>query len=248
MTRMHASRSIDESEASRRRRAVHKSLAPFLQGKELMSALWLWEEGANTGSVLALKDYVARICNRPKLQELRAAVHLALVRSMTLPLANLGPDPWPLMQAARRNQTPTSMQAPLGDTSGTEVFEYVLDQLFYDLRDRQQAGINRIRVWLHERLGSHLDGLGMDASMAAGVVRWLNGSSPHVSVLLPIEVMRRLVHAVYLLACEYYGPVVTDAALARAIRAAETLPAARRFSPQELLDISLRAEVAGKLV
>lgn len=235
MTRMHASRPIDESEASRRRRAVHKALLPFLQGEELMAALWIWEQGASTGSAFALKDYVARICNRPRLQELRVAVHLALVRSMTLPLANLGPDPWPLMRAARRDQTSAQMPAAAVDTSGTEVFEHVLDQLFFDLRDRQQVGINRIRVWLHERLGARLDGLGMDASMAAGVVRWLNGSSPHVSVFLPTAVMRRLLHAVYVLACEYYGPVVTDAALARAIRSAGALPAAKRFPPQELL-------------
>jgi hypothetical protein len=235
MTSMRAARPIDESEASRRRRAVHKALLPFLQGEELMSALWLWEQSASTGSAFALKDYVARVCVRPALQELRVAFHLALVRSMTLPLANLGPDPWPLMQAARRAQASAQPSAVVGDTSGTEVFEHVLDHLFYDLRDRHHVGINRIRVWLHERLGAHLDGLGMDASMAAGVVRWLNGSSPHVLVFLPTEVMRRLLHSVYVLACEYYGPVVTDAALGQAIRSAAALPAAERFPPEKLL-------------
>lgn len=227
----------DETEASRRRRAVHKALAPFLQGEELANALWLWEESAAKGPAFALHDFVARVCARPGLQDLRAAMHLALVRSMTLPLANLGPDPWPMMQAARRGRPVSAVPAaaPSGDLAGSVIFEHLLDHLFQGLRDRQAEGVGRIRVWLHERLGSRLNALGLDAASASRIVRWLNGSAPAIGAPLPEDAMRRLLHAVYVVACEYYGPVVTDGLLADAVRSAEALPEAKRFAPRSLL-------------
>lgn len=229
----HTSRHPDETEASRQRRAVHKALAPFLQGAELMQALWLWQARAGSGSAFALQEYVARISERPRLKPLRNAMYLALVRGMALPLEQLGPDPWRLMQAAQRG--PVTPAASTDDTAGTEVFETLLDRLFESLQKHNPDGAGKIRVWLHERLGSRLDALQLNAATAAHIVRWLNGSAPHIGLSLPQEVMRRLLHAIYILACEYYGPVVTDAALAGAVRAAESLPAAHQHPPRALL-------------
>lgn len=229
-------RRATEPEASRRRRAVHQALAPFLQGEELAEALWLWEEGAGNGPAFALHDYVARLCARPGLSELRAAVHLSLVRSMTLPLTQLGPDPWPLMQATRRGlPVQSAPPAPAGEPEGSVVFEHVLDRLFQALGERQPDGVGRIRAWLQRRLGSRLDVVGLDAAAAARIVLWLNGSASSIGVPLPARALRSLLHAVYVLACEYYGPVLTDGLLADAVRSAETLPEARRFPPRRLL-------------
>jgi hypothetical protein len=176
-----------------------------------------------------------RVCERPALKPLRSAMHLSLVRSMALPLERLGPDPWPLMQAVKRGRPAAPPPAPSGDSAGAEVFECILDHLFKSLHQRQPGGVARIRVWLHERLGARLDALGVDAVMATQMVRWLNGSLPHIGVPIPAGALRRLLNGIYVLACEYYGPVATDAALADAVRAAEQLPSARRFSPRSLL-------------
>lgn len=228
-----APRHMDETEASRQRRAVHKALLAYLQGDELMQALWLWHQRTGSGPRFALQEFVTRISERPRLKPLRNAMYLALVRSMALPLEQLGPDPWRLMQAARRG--PVMPPPSTEDTTGTEVFETLVDRLFEALQKHNPDGIGRIRIWLHERLGARLDALEINATMAAHIVRWLNGSSPHIGLVLPREVMRRLLHAFYILACEYYGPVITDAALAGAVRIAESLPAALRHPPRELL-------------
>lgn len=229
---------LDENEASRQRRAVHKALLAFLQGEELMQALWLWQE--RTGrSAFALQEYVKRISERPKLKPLRNAMYLSLVRCMALPLEQLGPDPWRLMQAAKRAPipplTPTAPSSPSEDTAGTEVFETLLDHLLDSLQKNNPEGAGRIRLWLHERLNVRLETLDLTAATAARIISWLNGSAAHIGLSLPIQLRRRLLHGVYILACEYYGPVITDAALAAAVRAAESLPVAQFHPPRELL-------------
>ncbi len=40
---------------------------------------------------------------------------------------------------------------------------------------------------------------------------------------------------IYIMACEYYGPVLTDTLLSEAVRIALTVPEAKRFSPRSLL-------------
>lgn len=229
---------LDENEASRQRRAVHKALLAFLQGEELMQALWLWQE--RTGrSAFALQEYVKRISERPKLKPLRNAMYLSLVRCMALPLEQLGPDPWRLMQAAKRAPipplTPTAPGSPSEDTAGTEVFETLLDHLLDSLQKINPEGAGRIRLWLHERLSVQLETLDLTAATAARIISWLNGSAAHIELSLPIQLKRRLLHGLYILACEYYGPVITDAALAAAVRAAESLPVAQFYPPRELL-------------
>lgn len=225
----------DSSEISRRRRAVYQALLPFLTGEQLMQALWTWEEGAVESS-FALHEFTTRVCTRYGLQSLRAGMHLALVKCMTLPLARLGPDPWLQMQAARRGkpyvETPPTTD---GDPAASVVFEALLGRFLDVLHDRQPQGAAQIRAWLIERLVSRRRVIELDAGGAARVARWLNRTSTAIGAPLAAASLRRLLHAAYVLSCEVYGPVVTDATLAAAVRHAETLPIARHFDPRSLL-------------
>lgn len=225
----------DSSEISRRRRAVYQALLPFLTDEQLMQALWAWEESAVESS-FALHEFATRVSTHHGLQSLRAGMHLALVKCMTLPLARLGPDPWPQMQAARRGQPLAATPAAAhGDPAATVVFEALLSGFLDALHDRQPQGAAQIRAWLLERLLARRRAIGLDAGGAARVARWLNRTSAAIGAPLAAASLRRLLHAAYVLSCEVYGPVATDAALAAAVRSTETLPVARHFAPRSLL-------------
>lgn len=225
----------DASEASRRRRAVYQALLPFLPDDQLMQALWTWEENA-VESAFALHEFAARLCALHGLQELRARMHLALVKCMVLPLARLGPDPWPQMQAARRGRPLAPASAPThGDPAATTVFEALLSGFLDTLHDRQPEGAAQTRAWLIEGLVARRRSIGLDTNDAARVARWLNHASEAIGATLAIISLRRVLHAAYVLSCEYYGPVVADAALAEAVRRTEALPVAKHFAPRSLL-------------
>lgn len=145
---------------------------------------------------------------------------------------------WPLMQTGRRGGPVISSPTPpaqAGNPAGTVVFEAVLDHFFLKLRDQRSADVNRIRVWLIEQIGSHRESIGVDGHSAMCIVRWLNGTAESIGMSIDTLVLRRLLHSAYVVACEYYGPVLSDAALAEAARIAEARPEAKQFEPRLLL-------------
>jgi len=220
----------DESESSRRRRAVYQALAPFLPRERLVQALWLWEEGYGRGAAFALNEFLQRICDTPELRALRSTLHLSLVKYMTRPLAQLGADPWPLMRSARVAETaPASSAAPV--PPGARVFCELLGRFFDELGRLDASSLIRIRGALLDQLSR----FGVNGAAADDLIGWLTRSGPIPSHPPAPASMRAILHHCYVLACEYYGPAPTDRALAVAVEDAAALPEATTFPPRQLL-------------
>lgn len=141
------------------------------------------------------------------------------------------------MQAGRRGGPVLSLPTPAaqaGNPAGIAVFEAMLDGFLLKLRDHRAVDINRIRVWLIEQIGSRRESIGVDGRSAMCIVRWLNGTAESIGMSLDTLVLRRLLHSAYVVACEFYGPVLADAALAESVRIAEARPEAKQFEPRLL--------------
>jgi hypothetical protein len=231
-----ARESIDET--SRRRRAVYRGLSPFLSGERLMEAMWLWEEGGfGARSAFAMQDFLARVCDTPALKGLRREIHLSMVKSMILPSASLPPDPIGAMRTQRSMQVVREEGAggrprqAAGIPDANLVFACVASEFLKALEEIGPASALRIRGYV---LGG-LTQLRLDRRVSAQLVSWLTTDGVDLLVPIPLEVMRKLLHSMYVLACEYFGPVSADRYLAGAVRSASALPAAKRFPPSQLL-------------
>jgi hypothetical protein len=225
-------------ELSRRRRAVYKGLLPFLSGERLMAALWVWEEGGfGTRSQFAFQNFLARVCDTDALQGLRREMHLSLVKCMILPLKELPPDPINAMQAQRSLQSVRTAGGgrqgprPAGVPEANLVFSHVSRMFLRSVDEAGPASTLKIRGYL---LGGLTD-LDLDRRVSAQLVSWLTDEDADLLVPIPLEVMRKLLHSMYVLACEYFGPVAADRHLAGAVRSASSLPAAKHFPPSQLL-------------
>jgi len=221
------------SERARRRAAVFRALRPFLSDAKLMDSLWLWEEHFAAGAAFRLHEFLKRVCDTPVLADMRKHMYLSLVTHMSMRPAELGEDPWPLMDAHRRAVgTPSAAPSPPGRSDpSTTVFAYMVTRFLEELRDRNPEYAMRVRSYVVTRLSE----LELGNRAVSAIVAWLTGTRPAPGVALGEENMRAIVHALYVLACEYFGPVPTDQALSAAVRAAEELEPARRFPPRRLL-------------
>jgi hypothetical protein len=227
-----------DDELSRRRRAVFRGLSPYVSGERLMDAMWLWEDGGyGMRAAFALQDFLARVCGTPALKGLRREMHLSLVKSMILPSTALPPDPIAAMRSQRSMQTARGksgvpeVRQEVAAPEANLVFAHVSSRFLGSLEEAGPASTLKIRGYV---LGG-LTQLHLDRRVSAQLVNWLTDDSVTLPVPIPLDVMRKLLHSMYVLACEYFGPVVADRHLAAAVRSASTLAAAKRFPPSQLL-------------
>lgn len=226
---------LDETEASRRRRAIYQALIRYLPETKVINALQTWERSFADGPAFALRGFVDQICNTEALRELRSAIHRSLVHCMSLELRDLGPEPRPparaTTQAAVPADTPTSTNGAAPPPVATAIFACLVGAFLDDLSRISPEYNIKIRGHLLDRLRP------MGQSPAAGnqLIRWLTQKNAPLTVAIPTADMRDLLHFAYVMACEYYGPTVADKALSAAVKTAESLPQARHFPPRTLL-------------
>jgi hypothetical protein len=241
VTQLHSS--MNENEVSRRRRAINKALAGFLPQDKLLDALWLWEMKFSDRSAFEISDYLHTVCNSPELKKRQSEIRRNLIRFMSQQLAELGPDPWPLMRdyalTTSNGQTQTApefvdRETPLIDILSLNpalgVMLFVISHWLDAMLNSNPAYAARIRSFMAHNLPK--------AKLARGGMElrnWMVNESELPNIKMHPDDMRRVVNMLYIGACEYFGPEEADEMLHEAIEAAEELPAAKEFHPKELL-------------
>jgi len=235
---------VDENEASRRRRAIFKALHPYMSKTQLLEALWMWEWDHADGAAFELARFLRAVCLTAELKARQSEIRRSLIRQMSLPLVELGPDPWPLMrnyaQSMKKEKEPEA-SAPVSDLSassadqpesspGTEVMVYVITHVLDAMLQKNPVYCARVRNWV----AGHLISVAPIA-YANEFSEWLITQSPPPTVELAPDTMSRIVNLLYICGCEYFGPVQVDKMLHLAISGAEALPVATRFNPRDLL-------------
>ncbi len=236
--------SVDENEASRRRRAIFKALLPYMPQAEVIEALWMWEWDYAEGSAFELADYLHAVCQTTELKNRHGEIRRSLIRQMSQPLTELGPDPWPLMRdyantmkvegQANEHQQSDDLKVESAESTvaspGTVVLTTVITHVLDAMLQQNPVYCARVRNWVAGHLVSAIP-----VQLSNEFSEWLINQTPPPTQKVDTAGMRRIVNLVYVCGCEYFGPTVADRMLHQAVTAAESLPEALRFPPKELL-------------
>lgn len=232
---MALSNDIDARELGRRRSAIYAALVSFLGEDQALKALLLWETEFSAGPIFALQGFLSRVCTDAELRARRGEVHKALVRSLSLDADQLPPDPHDRVRALAREQGEHAWGGNGGDPRFGHEVAVVLSRVMGDflggLEDHDSVAAHKVRVFIID----HLSPLELAASVRQALTQWLTRQGTPPSGGLGRGAAQEVLHLAYVAACQYIGPVMTDRFLAEAVKKAEGLPEARRFSPRELL-------------
>lgn len=89
---------VDEREVARRRRAVATAFGQYLDGHQLMQALWLWkEDGSNRLPRISLFPFVKTVVRHLNIVEKKEFIYMELARCYAADESDLDPDPLPKM-------------------------------------------------------------------------------------------------------------------------------------------------------
>lgn len=135
---------VDDTEASRRRRAVLSVLTQFLSGDTLWQAMWLWEDDYNALPAINIYPFIKRASQTLQLDWDRNQVYVAMLAAMPKDLTELGPDPWPDMQRFRRQKEQ--------ETSVTDPGNHWLKEMMAVLRQLDNEHPLRLRAFLADHL------------------------------------------------------------------------------------------------
>lgn len=225
---------MDAREDARKRSALYVGLKPFLPEEQVLASLLVWEREFADGPVFALQGYLTKIFQLTGLEASRAEVHRSLVRALSLEMIQLPPDPRPRMEAYAKtqgvDQNPV-VAAVAVNGEWTAVFKRLYREFSERIAKRDPVATHKIRRDLIESL-SRLD---IAAQYRQSISFWLADRQVDLDAKLSKREMHSLLHATYVLACQYLGPVESDRLLSAAVKAVEGTPEARHCSPRELL-------------
>lgn len=237
MTTTEAAVLTGQAELTRKRRAVYTALAPHLAPRQLFTALWLWEEEFSHGPTMALQGFLDRLgkrlgTNSPR----RRYLHRSLVDALGRPETELAADPMPQMLEFSAGRLPSEQDRTAApylryDPVPLRVFSRLMSSFIQALGRHDRSASEKLAGYVAQQLPR----LALAPAELAELGQWLNRVRPALSRPLPEATLRAIVHAAYVGACEYFGPVLTDRCLAEALAAAAALAEARHCDPRRLL-------------
>lgn len=238
-----AIRRHSDNSVSQRRRAIYKGLSQYLTGDDLLNAMCIWQQEYSRLPKFAITHFVRRVTEHTDLAKARAAIHLNLTSALMLDEDSLGPDPLQEMRSYLGKRVgAVKAEAMLGGSTPTlvssgpqadciMVFEYLLDGFLKRIAVSSAGSEKQLRTHLSHNLAD----MSMSPENQASLMLWLQGTNPHIEVMLEVTEMQQIMHASYVAACKQLGPVKADRLLTEALMAAETSEAGQRYSPRELL-------------
>lgn len=229
------------TDIARRRKALHLGLMGALDESQSQIGLRLWDQSFALQKPGAIIEFVAELSAQlsltPKLRhEMRMGIYQALLKY------DAGREPIPEINghAPLHNSVAVAAVTPTPDVPVARVRgspEYVvfcalLQQLLEGLRLVDAVAKHDLIQSLQKQSGRS----GLDFGRHHALTQWAKDGAPLGAFAAePEDVLALAVHTLYVAFCEAIGPVATDQLLARAVRAAETLPEAIRFPPRRLL-------------
>lgn len=233
---------ISEDEIIRRRRAVYKSLQPFLNFNQLMEAMWIWESKYSRQDTVSYNKFTLEICDNNELKDARSEIIKSMAKGMSSKIEDMRYDPYNEMlnyknYAESRETQEYRHPAIPGVVSGknnekadkkTIVFGYLIKNICEGVFKHKPT----LKDLLIGRLNSKLNGL--NPSQIKELEKIISGYG-HADLKLTMDAQIQTIHSIYALSCEYIGAPATDKLFSRIFKAAEELPEAINEKPKQWL-------------
>jgi len=124
-------------------------------------------------------------------------------------------------------------QLPVASTAASVVFGAICRSLLAPVRAQARSQADLLRQIIDDAL-THAR---IPEAQRAGIASWsvAGATEESMAAALSTPELRRIVHALYLAACDALGPVAADTLLAQSVSRAQGLSAAVEFPPDQLL-------------
>lgn len=230
----------NDGEAARRRLVVIHSLRDLLSPPEQQEALGLWDRSFAQSRAFAVVSFVSKLDELLGLGARASAIQRSLSQRMFMREEELTAsatgggtarswgDPSNIATTAPESARAT---APRASTPAAVVFGDLLTGVVRRIARRLDGEPTALARGLKRGLG----GIALGAEARRAVSAWCETTLVSSTLdLHEVGDMKAVMHAIYLFACDTFGPTLADRIFSDAIRAAEELPEASRFSPRKL--------------
>lgn len=228
---------VNSNSITERRRLVYSALARYLKQDRLLEALWLWEQKYALTSNLELRKFVSEIILQDDSPELKSKIYKSLTKATYFPgEIELLPDPYDAMHAYRESCNGSfKFISPFNDDLSapysTLVFQCLLQSMLHRIQDENSI----VHMKIVRKLKTKLSNRSLEIAQHRELVLWLDNKSNSLKLLYSEKFMSAFVNDLYVLSCEFLGPVVTDRLLAKSLQDTDELEEARFFNPKRLM-------------
>ena len=180
---------------------------PFIHGKTLANALFLWDEKYSHQPTFALQHYLRELCSDLEIAHMRSRMLQALVITFSSVQDDLH-----RRASDRHPSKPTSTSAAPKTTSSPILlmFMALVEELIEAPRSEMST---RIRLYILENLIK----VPLSAQERGAFNSWLNQIEPLTGTTPNITTMQQVINLAYVALCEYLGPIKADQFLQNAV-------------------------------
>ncbi len=230
--------------AERNHRAVYSALRRVIKDRALLTEAWdFYQERFVNEPVIVVNDFISALNNAVGLDpNHKRSLTVSLFAALNRDLADLPEVPQNLRQATPAskpalNGHADAAPAPLLVDEGLSHEQIVFRGLVTRFTERATRKDPDAAKELGEMLAEDAALSSMPAAVASALDAWIESGFSAGSCPLQLDVarMKQVVHAMYVAACEAFGPVSTDQLLAAAVTDANGLPQAEMFPPDRFL-------------
>ncbi|MEM7479716.1 MAG: hypothetical protein AAF481_00965 [Acidobacteriota bacterium] len=229
---------LDDSFATRRRRALYLALQSMLPADAAAGGIRVWQEEFAERNPFGIADYGQRLAELFDIEDQRPALIARINECLRLDPSQLGPDPLAQLPKASFDfgTGPTAPVAAPADAPAMSAEFVVLNHLLDGLLD----GFDRVRPGagadLRKFVAAGPRGLRMSAVAREVVNAWCgNPKGMKIRSAVTVSEMSQLINAIYVWACEAFGPSAADRLIGGAVRRTSEIPEAATFPPRSLL-------------
>ena len=200
---------MTQEEFTRRKRALYTGMMPYLDSKQIMEALILWEQKYANTQVFSARFFVADLA-RVISKDIDTKALLANIQdSWNMPDDELSPDPTEHLNEYRSKQRKKSGKSNLPPEM--TAFKLLVTKLLQSCPPETADELKKYVI----RKASSLD---IDLNLKWQIVKWLGSEGSNVRVpFVKVADLRKVINLFYIGMCERLGPVKSDELLFSAV-------------------------------
>ncbi len=187
-----------------KRRAIEEALTPFIQGKTLAHALFLWDEKYALQRNFALQHFLRELCDSTALAPLRSRMLQALIQA----LSKLQDE---MISEAQQNTAAKRKSWALKQKNTSNNPELMMFMNFVDGLIEYSGGDLAMRIRLF--VLDNLESTSIPTQLRWDIHAWLSQMTPLSDTYLDIKSMQQVINLAYVALCEYLGPIKADGIL-----------------------------------
>lgn len=187
-----------------KRQAIKDALAPFIQGRQLASALILWDEKYAHQNHFALQHYLRELCTDMEVAHLRSR----MLQSLITTFSSLQDEREAQQQQANRAKKNSSRFNLSAGYSGELMIFVALVEKFIESLNHEMS--TRTRLYILENLIK----VKITPLQRSALQQWLNRIEPlKYDFKIDHKAMQHVINLAYVAICEYQGPIKADQTL-----------------------------------